>query len=255
MDEILFEVDGHVATIELNRPSKLNAVTPAMSMKLRGLVERCNNDDSIRVVIVTGAGQKSFCVGSDIGELDTYQDPWRFRNRIDYCDAVRGLRKPAIAAVNGYALGGGLELAMSCDIRILSATACLGAPEVKLGWVGGGGQATFLTHSAGPSNAAVMLMTGDPVSADRALSWGLASDVVEPEDLMRTVRALALSIGERPPIAIETAKLNVRAAYSMPQDAAVQYERDLQAICMATEDAAEGRAAFKEKRTPTFLGR
>jgi len=160
-----------------------------------------------------------------------------------------------MAAINGYAYGGGLELAMSCDVRIASRNATFAAPEIKLGWVGGGGQAAFLAHSAGPSNASLMLLTGDPIDAQRALAWGIVSEVVDLEALRARARELATTIAARPPIAAETAKLNVRNAYSLPLEHCILYERDLQTICFTSEDAAEGRAAFKEKRVPKFRGR
>lgn len=254
-DDILFTVDGHVATITLNRPHKLNAVTPEMSDAIVETVEAVNASDTIRCVVVTGAGERAFCAGSDIKELDTYETPWQFRNRPDYCDAMRRLLKPTIAAINGYAFGGGLETAMSCDIRIASGNAQFAAPEIKLGWIGGGGMATFLAHSIGASNAALMLMTGDPVTAEKALSWGLVSEVVPQAELMTRARAIAGTIASRAPIAAETAKLNLRAAHSMPQEKSIEYERDLQTICFATADALEGRAAFKEKRAPVFRRR
>ncbi|WP_066821496.1 enoyl-CoA hydratase/isomerase family protein [Sphingomonas mali] len=254
-DNLLFTVEDHVATITFNRPEKLNAATPAMSKAIVEATEECNRNDQIRCVILTGAGAKAFCAGSDIAELDSYATPWDFRNRTDYCDAIHHLLKPSIAAVNGYALGGGLETALSCDIRIASSNAKFAAPEIKLGWIGGGGMAAFLAHSIGMSNAAMMIMTGDTIDAARALAWGLVSDVVAPEALMERARTLAGTIASRAPIAAETAKLNLRAAFSMPLDKAMQYERDLQTICFATEDAQEGRAAFKEKRAPVFRRR
>jgi enoyl-CoA hydratase/carnithine racemase len=253
--DIVLDVAGPVATLLLNRPAKLNAVTPQMTEALRAYAHRINADGQIRAVILTGAGEKAFCAGSDIRELDAYQTPWEFRGRPDYCDAVRSIRKPVIAAVNGYAYGGGLELAMSADIRLASDTASFAAPEIKLGWIGGGGISALLTHSAGASNAALMLYTGDPVDAAAALLWGLVSQVHEPGDLMRAAHDLAGRIAQHPPVAAQTAKLNLRAAYAMPLENAIQYERDLQTICFATEDAAEGRAAFAEKRTPHFRGR
>jgi enoyl-CoA hydratase len=254
-DNLLFTVEDHVATITLNRPEKLNAATPAMSKAIVEATEECNRNDQIRCVIITGAGAKAFCAGSDIAELDSYATPWDFRNRTDYCDAIHHLLKPSIAAVNGYALGGGLETALSCDIRIASSNAKFAAPEIKLGWIGGGGMAAFLAHSIGMSNAAMMIMTGDMIDADRALAWGLVSEVVPPGTLIDRARTLAETIASRAPIAAETAKLNLRAAFSMPLDKAMQYERDLQTICFATEDAQEGRAAFKEKRAPLFKRR
>ncbi|MBB5752287.1 enoyl-CoA hydratase/isomerase family protein [Prosthecomicrobium pneumaticum] len=251
-DDVTFSIDGAIATITLNRPQKLNAVTPEMAEAITAAVAECNDSDTIRVVIVTGAGERAFCAGSDIKELDTYETPWQFRNRPDYCDAIRKLLKPTLCAVNGYAFGGGLETAMSCDIRIASENAQFAAPEIKLGWIGGGGMSAFLAHSVGPSNAALMIMTGDPINAEKALAWGLVSEVVPLASLMDRARAIAATIASRAPIAAETAKANLRAAFSMPLENAIEYERDLQTICFATADAAEGRAAFKEKRPPVF---
>src|SRR3954471_17080309 len=180
-EHILFTIEGHVATITLNRPGKLNAATSEMSDAIVAAAAECNRNDSVRCVIVTGAGPKAFCAGSDIAELDRYASPWEFRNRADYCDAIQTLRKPTIAAVNGFALGGGLETALCCDIRIASANARFAAPEIKLGWIGGGGMTTLLAHSIGPSNAAWMIMTGDTIDAQQALSWGLVTQVVSQD--------------------------------------------------------------------------
>jgi enoyl-CoA hydratase/carnithine racemase len=255
LPDVLFGIAGPVATLTLNRPAKLNAVTPGMTDAIRRAADRINADSEIRVVVLTGAGGKAFCAGSDISELDAYGTAWEFRGRPDYCDAIRSIRKPVIAAVNGYAFGGGLELAMSADIRLASRTATFAAPEIKLGWIGGGGVSAFLALSAGPSNAALMLYTGDPVDSATALSWGLVSRVLEPAELLPAADELAGRIGQRPPIAAQTAKLNLRAAYAVPLENAIQYERDLQTICFATEDAAEGRRAFTQKRQPHFRGR
>lgn len=251
---IVVEVDAHVATIRLNRPEKLNAVTQQMSDVLVDLVARINADPEVRAVVYTGTG-RAFSAGSDITTLDQYATPWEFRNRRDYCDALRALRKPLIAAINGYAMGGGLETALTCDIRIASSTATFAAPEIKLGWIGGGGMAGLLATSIGASNTALMLMTGDPIDADRALAWGLVSEVVEPDALLLRAQELAAVIASRPPIAAETAKAGLRAAYNLPLDQAIAYERDLQGITFATEDAAEGRAAFAERRPGVFRGR
>lgn len=251
-ENIIVGRDGFVATITINRPEKLNAMTPEMAAALVEAVDGFNRDDDVRCVILTGAGERAFCAGSDIRTLDDYDTPWNFRNRPDYCDAIRGLLKPSIAAVNGYAFGGGLETAMACDIRIAAETASFAAPEVKLGWIGGGGMAVNLAHAVGPSNAALMVMTGDPIDATTAERWGLVSRIVPQAELLTTARGIAESIAARAPIAAETAKLNLRAAWEMSIADAIAYERDLQTICFATEDANEGRAAFKEKRAPVF---
>jgi enoyl-CoA hydratase/carnithine racemase len=256
--DIDFQLTGGVATIMLNRPRKLNAVTTAMSAELLDLVGRIDADalaEPVRVVVVTGAGERSFCVGSDIGEVAGYPDPWTFRNRRDYCDALRALRIPVIAAVNGYAYGGGLELALSADIRLAATTASFAAAEIKLGWIGGGGVSALLSASVSASDAALLLLTGDPVDAAEAYRMGLVSRLVSPEDLTAEARKLAGTIASRPPIAAQSAKANLTAARSMGQEAAIQYEREMQAICMGTRDAAEGRAAFAAKRPPVFTGR
>lgn len=248
-------VEDRVATLTLARPGKLNAMTAEMTKTLWGYAQVINSEPDIRVVVLTGDGDKSFCVGSDIAQLDAYATAWEFRNRLEYCDAVRAVRKPIIAAVNGYAYGGGLELAMSCDIRIASTSATFAAPEIKLGWVGGGGQAAFLAHSIGPSNAALLLLTGDPISAEEARALGLVSRLLSPSNLKSNAMELAATIAERPPIAAQTAKLDLRAAYAMTLENCIQYERDLQTVCFSTEDAIEGRAAFTGKRQATFRGR
>ncbi|MFG1812238.1 enoyl-CoA hydratase/isomerase family protein [Kribbella sp. NPDC049174] len=251
-EDVLFEQQRHVAVITLNRPAKLNAVTEEMSGALVKAARYCNEADDVRAVVLTGSG-RAFSAGSDIRELDKYVTPWDFRNRGDYCDSLKVLRKPVIAAVNGYALGGGLETALICDIRIAATTASFAAAEVKLGWIGGGGMSALLARSIGPSNTALMLMTGDPIDAQRALDWGLVSEVLAPDDLLPRALELATTIASRAPIAVETAKANLSAAYNMPLDQAVAYERDIQTVCFATHDAAEGRAAFAEKRPPRFV--
>lgn len=254
-DNILASRDGFVGTITINRPEKLNAMTPEMATALVEAVTAFNKDDGIRCVILTGAGEKAFSAGSDIRTLDDYDTAWNFRNRPDYCDAIRALLKPSIAAVNGYAFGGGLETAMACDIRVAASNASFAAPEIKLGWIGGGGMAVNLAHAIGPSNAALMVMTGDPIDAATAEKWGLVSRVVPQAELMAEAMKIAQAIAARAPIAAETAKLNLRAAWELSIANAISYERDLQAICFATEDAKEGRAAFKEKRAPVFKRR
>lgn len=251
-EEILADHDGFVVTLTINRPQKLNAMTPEMAATLVAAISWCNSSDAVRAIVLTGAGERAFSAGSDIRALDSYATPWDFRNRVDYCDALRRAQKPTIAAINGYALGGGLETALSCDIRLASATAQLGAPEIKLGWIGGGGMSAFLSRAAGPSNAALMLMTGDAIGAQQALAWHLVSEVTEPGALVPRAQELAAVIASRAPVAAETAKVNLRAAASMSEEQALEYERDLQTICFATADAAEGRKAFAEKRSPEF---
>jgi enoyl-CoA hydratase/carnithine racemase len=252
--EIRLDVRDQVAVLTLHRPAKLNAITPQMTDQLTGHVVALNADPEVRVVVLTGAG-RAFCAGSDIGGLADYDSAVQFGNRPDYCDAIHTLAKPVIAAVNGPALGGGLELALGCDIRLAAESATFTAPEIKLGWIGGGGMSALLAHSIGTSNAALMLLTGDRVDAATALHWGLVTEVLPADELAGRARQLAGVIASRAPIAAQAAKRNLRAAFEMPLDRAIDYERQLQTICFATDDAAEGRAAFAERRPPVFRGR
>lgn len=247
-----FRREGMVGHITLNRPDKLNAVSREMARLLEGIVEECNKDSLIRAVVLTGAGTRAFCAGTDVSQLDQFDNAWGFRNREDYCRSVRMIVKPVVCAINGYALGGGLEMALSCDVRLAAKTAKLGAPEIKLGWIGGGGMAVMLSRSAGTTNAAMMLMTGDPIDAEEARQWHLVSEVLAPDALLDRAGELAGIIASRAPIAAEHAKINLHNAANMPAVQATQYELDLQAICFATEDATEGRRAFAEKRAPQF---
>lgn len=255
MEFINFEIRDSIAIITLNRPEKLNAMTKEMTASLKEFVDQCNSLDAIRAVILTAKGERAFCAGSDILDLDRYETPWQWRTHNGYCEVIRSLRKPAIAAINGYALGGGLEMALGCDIRIASESANFGAPEIKLGWIGGGGMTALLTEAIGSSNTAMMLMTGDPIDATRAHNWGLVSEVVPAQKLLERAIEIAVAIAARAPIAAEAAKSNIKAAFSMAREDAINYERDLQVIALGTEDAKEGRAAFKEKRIAKFTKR
>jgi enoyl-CoA hydratase/carnithine racemase len=252
---VSFEIQGMTAVICLARPEKLNAITPSMSVTISNLAKFCSESPEIRVVVLTALGPKAFCCGSDIKELDTYESPWAHRMKHDHCDAIAEITKPTICAINGYAMGGGLELALCCDIRAATKNALFGAPEIKLGWVGGGGMAVYLNKTIGASKASRMLFTGDPVDSATGLAWGIVDELFDTRDeMLASVMKLAETIGSRPPIAAQTAKLNMRAAVNMPLDQAVKYERDLRTICFYTQDAAEGKLAFKEKRTPMFKG-
>ncbi|MTI15904.1 enoyl-CoA hydratase/isomerase family protein [Rhodobacteraceae bacterium RKSG542] len=255
-DFILFDVQEGVATATLNRPERLNAVNPLMNDEIVSIVERVNNDSEIRVLVLTGSGDRAFCAGSDIKELKDYGSPWAHRMAKDYCDAIRSVVKPTICAVNGYAMGGGLELALSCDIRVATQNAKFASPEIKLGWIGGGGMAAFLSRAVGPSKAARMLYTGDPIDAQTAKDWNLVDEIfADNSAMMAHVTELAKVIASRAPIAAQMAKINLHSAASMPLEQAIMYERDLRTIGFATQDAAEGKAAFAEKRPPKFTGR
>lgn len=257
--QIRLEVDGHVATVVIDRPEKLNAMTVAMDRRLNEVVYQLNNDDAVRVVVLTGAGERAFCAGSDINDLDEYGSNWAYRNRFDkrsdYARAIWLIRKPVVAAIRGYCIGGGLEMACASDIRLASPDASFGAGEIKWGWHGGSGQTQLLTHLIGPGHASRLLLTGDPVGAAEAERIGLVNQVIPADRVLAEAVTLAETIAERSPIAIERTKHMVRVAQNVPLDTGLLVENDSFSYLMLTEDAAEGRAAFAEKRPPAFKGR
>lgn len=257
--EITLERDGHVATLVIDRPAKLNAMTVAMDIRMNELVYEINNDESIRCVVLTGAGERAFCVGSDITDLDSYGSNWQYRNRFDarrdYARAVWLIRVPVVTAIRGHCIGGGLEIACASDVRIGSTDSSYGASEIRWGWHGGSGATQLLTRAVGPGQASKMLLTGDRIDADEALRTGLLQELLPPDDVLPAARALAATIAARSPIATQRTKHMVRMAGNLPLESALLVENDSFAYCMQTEDAAEGRAAFAEKREPRFTGR
>jgi enoyl-CoA hydratase/carnithine racemase len=257
--QVRLERHGHIAHVVIDRPAKLNAMTVAMDHRMNELVFEVNNDRDIRVVLLSGAGDRAFSAGSDITDLDEYGDNWsyrnRFDNRTDYARAIWLLRKPAIAAVQGYCIGGGLEMASACDIRIASADASFGAGEIRWGWHGGSGQTQFLTHLVGPGHASKILLTGDRIDAAEAYRIGLVQELVERDELLERAATIAESIAEKSPIATQRTKYMVRVAQNVGIDAALHVENDSFSYLMRTDDAAEGQAAFAAKRAPVFTGR
>ncbi|WP_096188816.1 enoyl-CoA hydratase/isomerase family protein [Evansella halocellulosilytica] len=255
MASVDFIKDHHIATITFNRPEKLNTMTKEMASQLLNAVHKVNNDDNIRVVVLTGTGEKAFSAGSDISILDEYGDNWKYRNRLEYCDVLRSIKKPLIAMVNGYAVGGGLELALCADMRFAAKNAKLGAVEIKLGWIGGGGVTQLLTNLIGYGKAMKMILSGDMISADEAYKDGLVEVVVPYDELEKYTYDYAHKIAEYSPIALQSAKHSCRMALSVPLEAGILYERDLQALSFYTEDKEEGIQAFLEKRSPNFKGK
>lgn len=254
-----YEKRDHVGYLVLNRPEKLNAMTIAMDHRMNDLVFEINNDPDVRSVVLSGAGDRAFCAGSDITELDEYGDNWsyrnRFDNRTDYARAVWLLRKPAVAAVDGYCIGGGLEMASACDIRLATPSSSFGAGEIRWGWHGGSGQTQLLTHLVGPGYAAQLLLTGDRIDGIEAHRIGLVQQLHSSDEVLSAAAALATTIAARSPIATQRTKYMVRVAQNVGIDAALLVENDSFAYLMKTEDAAEGRAAFAAKRDPVFRGR
>jgi enoyl-CoA hydratase/carnithine racemase len=225
-----------------------------MGRQLFAIAAEVNDDDAVRAVILQGTGDRAFSAGSDVKVLDDYGTNFQLRNRPDYCTAIWTMRKPVIASIRGYCIGGGLEMALSCDIRVASETARFGAGEIKLGWHGGAGNTQLLPRLVGYGKAMEMVLTGDLIDAAEARADGLVQRLVPDADLDATTRALAERIAGNAPIAVVLAKHLVRMSESTAVDVGLRWENDLFAYCMTTQDAAEGRAAFAEKRPPVFRG-
>jgi enoyl-CoA hydratase len=258
-DQISLTKQGHVGIIRFQRPEKLNAMTVAMDKRINEMVFEINNDSEIRSVLLTAEGTKAFCAGSDITDLDEYGNNWEYRNRfdagLDYARAIYLIRKPVVAAIFGFCIGGGLEMATASDIRLAAPDAKFGAGEIKWGWHGGSGQTQFLTHAIGPGNAARLLLTGDLIDAQTALRYGLVQEIHPRDELEDRALELAVSITEKSPIAIQMSKRMIRVAQNTSLDVGLLVENDSFAYCMTTADAKEGQRAFAEKRTPHFEGR
>jgi len=254
-ENIIFSKENHIATIRLNRPEKLNTMTPEMGKQLSHMIAEVNNDDDIRVLILTGTGERAFSAGSDVKVLDDYGTNWQLRNRTDYARELYRIRKPVIAQIRGYCIGGGLEMALVSDVRIAAENAKFGAGEVKLGWNGGAGNTQLLPRLVGYGKAMQMLITGNLIDAQEAYRTGLVQEVVPDEQLEATVQQLATDAARNAPIAVQLIKHLVRMSESTTIDVGLAYENDLFAYCFTTDDAAEGQAAFKEKRTPQFKGK
>jgi enoyl-CoA hydratase/carnithine racemase len=253
--DLTVEVAESVATITLNRPAKLNTMTPAMGRALRSVVEQINADSAIRCVVLTGEGPRAFSAGSDVSVLDQYGDTWQLRNRIDYAKEIWAIRKPVIAKIRGYCIGGGLEMALMSDIRYCDETARFGAGEIKLGWHGGAGNTQLLPRLIGSGLASEMLFTGDMVDAAEATRSGLVNRCLPADQLDAAVDDLARRIAQSAPIAAELAKHLVRVSQSTSLEVGLAYENDTFTFCMTTHDADEGKAAFAQKRPPHYEGR
>ena len=255
---VLYEVADHVATITLNRPAVRNAMnTPlreAMSERFTGLAV----DDDVRVIIVTGAGDKAFSAGADIREFVEPLVPAQFREqrrRLDFRQVMDRCPQPIIAAIRGIALGGGLELALACDIRIAGDDALLGLTEVNLAIIPGGGGTQRLPRLVGRGKALEMILTGQRIDAAEALRIGLVERVVPAAEVMEAARALARELAGRAPVAMRYAKEAVVKGLGMSLDDGLRLEGDLSTLLRTTEDRLEGARAFLEKRKPNWQGR
>lgn len=254
---VLKDVDGRVATLTINRPDKLNALNAAVRKDFVAALAELQRDDDVRVVIVTGAGDKAFVAGADIGEFEGRSpvDQFRVMKAFGMVEAVDAFPKPVIAAINGYCLGGGCELAMACDIRIASENAKLGQPEINLGILPGAGGTQRLPRLVGLGNAFKLLYTGELVTAAEALRIGLVDDVAAPDELETQVLELAQSIAAKSPVALQLIKEAVRASMRQPLDEGLRLETTLFGLAFSSEDKQEGIRAFLEKRKAQFQGR
>jgi enoyl-CoA hydratase len=242
---VLVEQRGRVALVTMNRPEKRNALDGQMRCAFLGVMDRLRRDANTRAIVLTGAGEKAFVAGADIAEFEGRSpvDQYRIMRLPTVFDALERSPKPVIAAVNGFCLGGGMELALACDIRIASTNAKFGQPEVNLGIIPGGGGTQRLPRIVGLGHALRLILTGEMITADDALKLGLVEEVVEPGTLIDRAMAIA------------AAKEATRAAMSLPLEEGLRLETSLFQLCFSSEDKAEGVRAFLEKRQANFTGR
>lgn len=256
---LILEVADHVATITLNRPEAMNSIDSQMRKELNAVWRRIHADDEIRVAILTGAGEKAFCTGSDLKKTmppkESFAQSTFGQAESDHLLAGLTTDKPLICAVNGYAMGGGMELALVCDIRIASENAQFALSEVRIGSIPGAGGTQRLPRAIGASNAMLMLLTGDRIDAVEALRIGLVSKVVPAAELLAAAQAIARRIAQNAPLAVRAVKRLVRQGMDMPLGTAIETERYVFGLMRDTEDRIEGRRAFQEKRSPVYRGR
>ncbi len=255
-ETILTAVEGGIGKITINRPDSHNSLNMQVLGDLRSALAEFTHDDRVGVIVFTGAGEKAFAAGADIRELKerTMFDALISVTQAVY-DEVEAYEKPTIAAVNGYALGGGCELAMACDIRIAAEGAKFGQPEVKLGLIPGYGGTQRLPRLVGKGRALQLLLTGEIVDAQEAHRIGLVSDLYPPDQLMDEAHKLAQTICENAPLSVRAAKMAVVQGGDLPLPAGLALENQLWGALRDTEDRLEGRAAFAEKRKPQWKGR
>jgi enoyl-CoA hydratase len=260
-DNLLLERDdpgNNVVVVTINRPKVLNALNSQTVDELRRAMLDLQRDESVRAIVLTGAGEKSFVAGADINEL-AVQTPTGGREHAlrgqHVFDVIENLGKPVIAAINGFALGGGCELAMACTLRIAADSARIGQPEINLGLIPGYAGTQRLPRLVGKGKAMEMILTGAPIAADEALRIGLVNRVVPAASLMAEARALAAQLAAAAPIAVRYIINAVNKGMEMPFAEACQYEATLFGLVASTDDMREGTKAFLEKRKPEFKGR
>ena len=257
-DNLLVQRESAVAILTIQRPQRLNALDASTLDELRQAVLDLQHDQSIRCVIVTGAGDRAFVAGADINEIAS-DTPEQARLRAlrgqHVFDLIERLGKPVIAAINGFALGGGCELALACTLRIAADTATLGQPEINLGLIPGFAGTQRLSRVIGKTKAMELILTGNPIKASDALAIGLVNRVVPAAALMSATRALADELASKPAVALRYAMEAINSGFEMPFAEACRLEASLFGMATATEDMREGTKAFLEKRKPSFTGK
>lgn len=256
LETLVCQKKENIVWITLNRPEVLNAQNEQMRRELGDTLEDAWNDNDIRAVVITGAGQ-AFSAGADISEFaaSTPVETRRRREKPSLTQLIRNLPKPVIAAVNGYALGGGCELAMACDIIIASENASFGQPEIKVGLIPGRGGTQLLPRLIGEKRSKELIFTGDFISAKEAEHIGLVNRVVPQEKLNETVNELAAKLLKRSPITLKFAKAAINKSMELGLSEGLSYELELFSLCFSTEDQKEGAKAFLEKRKPVLKGK
>ena len=250
---MLFEKEDGIATLTFNRPDARNAVNNQVRAEFAAATEDIEADDNIRVMILTGNG-KAFASGVDIKEFNK-TTPYHAHTLYRLGERVEKLSKPVIAAVNGFCLGGGNEIAMGCDIIIASERAKFGQPEINIGIIPGGGATQRLPRLIGEKRAKELIYTGDIITAEEAFKLGIINRVVPEDELMSTAREIAKKIAVKSAAALKLAKQAINHGLQTGLDAGLRYEYELYSLSLSLEDKAEGVAAFIEKRTPNFKGR
>lgn len=252
---ILAETDGHVGIARFNRPKVLNALSPELMTQLAEQCEAWEQDPDVRVILVTGS-ERAFAAGADIGDMAEQSAMSMYeRDQFHPWDRIRRITKPIVASVSGFALGGGCELMMMCDVVIAAETAKLGQPEINLGVIPGAGGTQRLTRAIGKARAMDLILTGRMIGAEEALASGLVSRVVPAEHAESEARKVAAEIAAKAPLALRLAKEAVNKAYEGTLAEGVDHERKLFYMLFASEDQKEGMRAFAEKRAPSFTGR
>ena len=257
MENVLIEKNGKIGIVTVNRPQQMNSMNSLTRSELAEAFNLLENDKDIAVILLTGSEGKAFIAGADIKEFlnQTIETEKQLEEDWIVTTIISNLKKPVIAVIDGFCLGGGLELAMSCDLRIASDRSKLGQPEINIGIIPGAGGTQRLTRLIGEGRAMEMILTGRMITAEEALSYGIVNFVYDPDDLMDEAMQIANTIGEKSKYAVERAKKSVKAVSEINLKDGLKLEREMFIECLNSEDGEEGITAFIEKRKPNFKGK